>query len=471
MSDSSNGNKCAIVGASNKPTCAAFASPPPIFKLNIDCFDEIFDYLSLKYLHSFGQSCRAMQNVAGQYFKRNYHAAETFIGERGILTAEFDHLRDMTRTVAFHRFTQFMSYYYGESLPLRYIASHIDEFMSVKHLYFVCTELNSSKINNFAQILPNVENLQIRQCMIWRDDFYKCLLEPCSNLKRLFIQDDLGYIIYNRGSWLLKTYPKMEHLELTPRTKFKIDQLSTFFAMNPSIRSFCTHSHCLWVNRMELLDLNNCKLNELEIKCLDTDFFFHAIDDLDVCDLCNLLKQLNERGFYKKLHLSIPEMNAQFIDRLPSIHALEKLSIKKLSNANSLVGLTNLRQLAISDCTDTINFEEAAKRLEHLERVLLQSATYDQLLSFVQMSTKLKHIKLMAKDESNFIESIDLIKLNREREKLFGAQKVGIYVSDNVFLAVKWAIRNGNIDLSHVEMRRGKSLRWDYDYSTIRTLH
>ena len=49
-----------------------------IFRLNMDCFEAIFDYLSLKDLHSFGQTCRAMQQMAGDYFQRNFKSAEKF---------------------------------------------------------------------------------------------------------------------------------------------------------------------------------------------------------------------------------------------------------------------------------------------------------------------------------------------------------------------------------------------------------
>ena len=44
--------------------CSSEEYRPKIFKLNIDCFDEIFEYLSLKDLHSLGQTYRTMQQVA-----------------------------------------------------------------------------------------------------------------------------------------------------------------------------------------------------------------------------------------------------------------------------------------------------------------------------------------------------------------------------------------------------------------------
>ena len=41
---------------------------PQIFKLNVDRFGNVFDYLSLDDLHSFRQTCTRMQRVADYYF-------------------------------------------------------------------------------------------------------------------------------------------------------------------------------------------------------------------------------------------------------------------------------------------------------------------------------------------------------------------------------------------------------------------
>lgn len=49
-----------------------------MFRLNIDCFDEIFDYLSMEDLYSLGETCTRMQQIAGQYFKSHYSNATTF---------------------------------------------------------------------------------------------------------------------------------------------------------------------------------------------------------------------------------------------------------------------------------------------------------------------------------------------------------------------------------------------------------
>lgn len=44
----------------------------PMLKLNTDCCDEIFEFLSLEDLHSLSQTSRTMRTVTGEYFRRNY---------------------------------------------------------------------------------------------------------------------------------------------------------------------------------------------------------------------------------------------------------------------------------------------------------------------------------------------------------------------------------------------------------------
>lgn len=43
-----------------------------IFKLDIDCFEEVFDYLNLKDLLSVGKTCKRLQKVAIHIRKQNY---------------------------------------------------------------------------------------------------------------------------------------------------------------------------------------------------------------------------------------------------------------------------------------------------------------------------------------------------------------------------------------------------------------
>lgn len=460
----------------SKNALAVAAAPsneltPSIFKLTTDCCDEIFEYLSLKDLHSFGQSCKTMQKVSGEYFHRNFRGAEKFIQDDGIYTVYADEVTNKrTKTSVFNRFTEFLSYYYGEKQPLRYIDWHINEFTSVKHLYLVCTGLNSIKMESFESILPKIEILQIRQCILWRDDFYEILLKSCENLKRLYIQDDLGYIIYNRGNWLLRSYPMLEHIELTPRGDARIQELQQFFTLNPNIRSFCTTSDCFRAN-FNLKEKINTKLDGLEIRHLFANSFNLQEKDFDMSAFCDLLNEFYDRGFYKRLHFHVQDVNEEFSNKLISLHGLEMLTIGKFKNSYHLSELKDLKELNILDYSNASQLQVLANDLIGLERLLLQNATYDDLFPFIRHSIKLKHIKIFTKEAEHFKgDIIELRKLNEEREKLFGARKLTIYIEDNVFLATKRATSNGDINLNMIEMKRSNSICWDYDYSTIRTI-
>lgn len=51
----------------NKKMEASSEIPPKIFNLDVDCVQEIFDYLSIKDIHSVSETCTQMQRIAGDY--------------------------------------------------------------------------------------------------------------------------------------------------------------------------------------------------------------------------------------------------------------------------------------------------------------------------------------------------------------------------------------------------------------------
>lgn len=448
---------------------------PKIFKLNADCLDEIFEYLSLKDLHSFGQTCRAMQKVAGEYYRLNYAAAEKFIGNDGIYTIYPDDSGIIkTQTSAFNQYTQFLSHHYEDFEPFRYIKTHSDEFISVNHLCLVCVGLNSAKMTYFANILPKIEVAQIRQCTIWNGDFHEIILQHCENvLRRLYVQDDLGDIINRmQNSWLLRKYPRLEHLELTPRYSFEITELGQFFKLNHTIRSFSINSHCLWMNCKQLMD-SGIQLDLLEVKHFDSGFYFYHVEKLSMQSICTALNQLYDRGCYKIVRLNVKDIDEESTNQMASIQGLERLAVKEVqgTTAQFLSKLNNLKELSILDHIN-VDWDEVAGNLKKLERLFIQNATYDDMMAFIRRSPKLKLIKVFPKDMEHFNGGVmNLVKLNEERKNLPKARKLIIYIEDNVFLPTKWATDDGDTNLSHIEMKRSKSLSWDYECLTFKTRH
>lgn len=145
-------------------------------------------------------------------------------------------------------------------------------------------------------------------------------------------------------------------MELTP-SEFYIYNLSRFFELNPQLGSFCTSSQCLWINRNELMQIN-IKLDELEIKHFYPDHYYRFPGiPCYMKDICDILNQLYDRGFYKKLHFFILELDETINQQFSSLKGLEKLTISNLTQTN-FIELINLKELAILDAANAINLEE-----------------------------------------------------------------------------------------------------------------
>lgn len=447
---------------------------PSIFKLNVDCLDKIFDYLSVGDLQSFGQTCKTMQQVTGAYFKINYVAAPKFCENDGIYTEYHGHdgATQRANTSAFNEFITYMSHYYEKMHPLKYVELHSNEFASMNHIYLVCVySLNKTRIRCIQQVLSKVETVQVRNSTV-EGDFYETLLKFCGNLKQLYVQEaDVGHRRswnnqIDNNKWLLHSYASLEHFELIPKSSYHIPELIPFFERNQSVRSFSTSSTCLWNHKDEFLK-SNVKLDILEVKFFST-YYDVDSDDSDfsiMSSICNLLNELYERGFYKRLHFYVPRLNHKCSELLVSVHGLEKLCIKEFSESFNLVHLTNLKELDILNGGNAGDMEILSNSLVNLQRLFLRNASYNMLLPFIRRSMKLMKVKLFPNRKDSSDSSIlKILTLNMEREKLCGADKVTIFVPDNIFLATKWKINNGSTNLNLVEMRRTDSYEWDNHY-------
>lgn len=165
-------NQMTVAGPSNRQTA-------PIFTLTDGCYDEIFNYLSTKDLNSIGQTCKAMQNVAGKYFKRNFSGAQQYIRNDGIYIRYSDYegaSNKFTPISGFNRYITRISYCFEEFFPLRYIESHSDEFDSVKSLFLSSVRVNELVIKKIQKILPKIECVKLYRNWICSDCIYDILL-------------------------------------------------------------------------------------------------------------------------------------------------------------------------------------------------------------------------------------------------------------------------------------------------------
>ncbi|XP_055310989.1 uncharacterized protein LOC129573877 [Sitodiplosis mosellana] len=410
-----NQNQVAVVGA-----ITSNGEPQPeVFKLDTDCWDDVFDCLSLKDVHSFGQTCKAFQRVTGAYFQWKYEAVsvrcfgnEAYIGN--------------DRVNGFINFVQKIRL--DRTLPE-------SNFESVKQVKLICVDLHQLEINSM-KVLSKVEHLELWDRKL-DGNILGALIESCVNLKRL------EFWAITSFNWSLQSHPTLQHLALNGHITFRNDQLKDFLGNNPNIRSLQITAELLWGTRDSILK-SNIGLDDLAI----TDW----IRNPNV-NFLGLLTDLHGRGFYRRLHLKSYEVPPS--DRLLALQGLVALYFSRGDNIK-LPLLVNIRELGIHVHWNTqriqgVNTIALASRFMNLERLFIARPNFEELLPFIRHSINLKYVEIEEYQE----KVIKIYALNKERKKLEGARKVTIYVDEDVYLATKWAKAETSVDL--IEIKRKES--------------
>lgn len=307
-------------------------------------------------------------------------------------------------------------------------------------------ELNKDFIAALQNSLLKIDKLVVYGCRI-EGDFHENFLKFCGNIKELtvgleFDNPTPGQVIRKEGenSWMLRKYPSLEKFELDSMETFKINQLCSFLERNPSIRVFSIEERFIWKSRMEFLE-SNIKLDQLKIS---------SVYDEDVEKLCKLLNQLYDRGFYKRLTMNLRTIKVELVGHLATLRGFEEMYFNEFEDDCDFSGFVNLKKLQSSDFYDNSKHMcKLAASLINLQQLVLGMVKRNDILPFIERCVNLRKIEI-----HSFEDDINLKQLNDAREKLVGAQKVIIYVSDYSFLKTKWSIKNGDTNLSKVELRR-----------------
>lgn len=424
---------------------------PDISKLDIDCLEEVFDYLSLKDVVTAGQTSKWMQRVAGYCFTINYSAAEAKWEDGSIQMRSSDKWSFVTI------FAQYINKLcFGYSNDFHNFLATMPKCLAIKQIEFVNVEISRRQTEQINEILNKVEVLRINACEV-EGEFHETVLALCPNLKRLSIGSYSG-VIGDTNNWMLEKYPKLEYFELQPLANHAMNELKTFLESNPSIRKLRISAECLWRNRHSILNAK-VALDDLEIVEIDieSDAFLH------------LLNALFERQFYKRLSLNWWYFDQEAATKLATLNALVTLNAFNSERIQlEPSALSNIEELYFYKCNET-NLVSLASDLINLRRIVFTIATGDDialLISRVRNLQKIKIEKIENGTNFNIIDNIlNLSALNREREKLAFAQRVTIYVSEEVFLATKWAVIQEDFRL--VGIKRTESYEWDHAFRFI----
>lgn len=401
---------------------------PDILKLNIDCFENVFDYLPYEDLVSIGKTCKRLQQVAGHCYRQTYPNMESRVCKRLIQSRWLD-------VTHFAEFIGILQIFSHAGLPTFFkIQSRLRR---LKEMEVWDVKLTKSEIDRMKDTLGRLEVLSLRACKLRKKVKLNDFLDHCAKLTRLYIHwSDVD------NDFLNQTYPRLEWLKFFPsKNQLHMDALVKFLQLNSNIRTFETSGEFLWANRDSLKNTSDIKLNDLVIQ---------TSWSVDFISFCQLLNELHERGFYQRL--CVYELYPNEIDQLATLNGLVGLGLYELKKR--LPALPYLEVMHVGNWI--ADPDSVANTFVNLKRASFFRARFDDIMPFIRRLMRLRQIYISQVENGIYFNEdtkiIDLVGLNRERQQLAGAAKITLYVSDIVYLATKWAVKETNFDM--IRLRR-----------------
>lgn len=398
-----------------------------IFKMDIDCFEELFEWLSLEELLVLRQTSKRFKQLADYYIREYYPGFKFSYGN--VMIYNISDLSDFCDLDP-------------ENTNL------------IKQVHFLPDSLDDEKIDHLKGIFSKVELLGMTVCLI-EAYFYKSFHQFCTNITNLIV-DFCTLCMKERKhmEWLKKKYPKLQYVwfeDDLSEGPLHVPELKKFFKLNPNVQTFSTSFRFLSENQWILgfdVRLDLLKINANRNGRIDQD--------------CNLLRELYQQGFYKRLHVNYKydysEDKWNQIQTLPAVEAL----YLNLGNVTPIVlpshWKNSLRELGIDEFSSFSDKVNLASNTMNVERVCLSSCDLTDILKFVRHSAKVKEIRV-----DNILDcengTIDVRALNKERKQLVGACKQTIYVEEDIVLKTKWA--GFPIKYSLIQLKRVEACKWE----------
>lgn len=426
-----------------------------ILKLDIDCFEEVFEYLPFGDLISVSKTCKRLEQVAGYFFQQNF-SDSIFCRDKGIWCWGEKNVHDVTH---FGRFIYKILLVFNDSME--WLFRTRSKFQRLKQMH-----VHKLHLMNIVQLkevsMGKLERLRMSFCIFGGN--LKELIDHCPNLKRLEVIES-----YGKYNWLDRKYAKLEHFSIVPCEINVIEGLvegvTRFLEINPNIRIFGVCALLLWRMKNEIIAAN-IKLDVLAIRmdnfCVRESFF-----EFDL--FFNLLNNLHERGFYRKLNLYLDSICSQEqINQLATLNGLTKLHIAKYKKPYAFSSLNKIDELHVEKSDCIADLEILPNNLINLKRITFNRAGIDDIMPFIRRSVELQTITVRSLLKGRYFKKasidnsvIDLLALNRERQKLPDAQKITLNCFECVYAPTKRAMRGTDFEL--IRLKRQYFIRWNDD--------
>lgn len=415
---------------------------PEFQSLTVDCWEKIFEYLSLREMLAMSRTCKRMRQIAGYYIRENFPGLWCWwIKNRGVCTA-------IPNNVPINSLSRFITSL-GISENLKH-SLKMESFASLNTLTLCGIELRPAQMRYIDDILKYVENIDLRGCTIYRD-FYEQFQIHCTQLKSLKLEGVKFQPSSAGGSLFSRKYPKLEHFDYISMDLCPTDSsLKRFLDQNSNLKHFGMDADYIFSLQNALIESNN------RLDCLFIYTRSWPTDPVIVQQFEQLLNTLYERGFYKKLQLTLThQLRTAHVfedgsDERAGVRAYELLSMYEDVNLNRLTHLTELR---LWFCQLAANMEILAKSLNKLEQLLISHAETDEILPFFRHSKRLNTVVVKRFRGGALLSddyTLNLFALNQEREQLEKARKVSIHLSEQYYLPTKWATKHLNLRLVEV---------------------
>lgn len=405
--------------------------------MSIDCFEDVFDYLSVRDLITLSKTCTQLHQVAGYILRQNHPRASHFnINSFNTIQNEDISSVEFSNKVYFnseHDFQHFLNI----QPKLRYI--------KIIHFDFEFT-LTFAKTERMKETLRNIEMLRIDHGFT-NVDIHERLLFHCPNLKWLrIINSKID------TDWMKHKYPKLQQFEWG---SFKAKGLITFLKLNPNIRILGIFEIFLYENQQLFLNSEvSLDVLKIEIQASLTEWK----RSYDCISFIVLLNKLRKRGLFKRLLLTfhyIPspgQLNILALLNTPLLLRFHLLDMEtNHSHGYKLSALENLEELIIYDDGQIIDMEACANNLMKLQRIEFDQACLDRIAPLFDRAVNLRVVFIKNLKAGNYFNQtngiINLPVLNKKRGKLVGARKIILYVEESAYLATKWAYKKTDFGL------------------------
>lgn len=429
------------------PECSAANQSSHFDQFSAVGWSKVFDYLSLRDIIATSETCKAMHQIAGQYFRKIFHG----------MLCNFDGCEPSFETCSLNRL-DFLRYIdtvqingQAEDL-LQFPHVNLYDSITTLQLCFFCVEQYPSGFENISN--GNIECIELYRCCI-ECDLYEIFLKNCPNLKHLRM--DKTYFEPISGgikSIFDHNYPALQRMQYTRNDEES--KLCEFLEQNSNLKCLQIDAEDFWSNRNSLESSNTKRRN---LDCLVVEI---ESTEIDGTEFANVLKTFYEHGLYKKLHLAIYWASEDFdyqplFDGMQSLPPLELL-YTEIFNKN-IAQLTDLRELHLKELDGKIDLMPLALNLIKIKRLWIEGTT-NQLHPFLCHSKSLKTVVLELKDQND--NRLNLVAWNRERAKLNPAEKVSIGVDENTYLTTKWMVKNS--ELNWIELARKETICKYFDF-------